>query len=86
MNIPNLDQDAKRVLQFIKDRGVATGREIAAQASVAPDKLLPTLQTLVSSDLVVASGNTYDPEGVYEAHFNIRPSNLSLTEFVLRSA
>jgi len=86
MNIPKLDQDGKRVLQVIKDRGVATGREIAAAVNLDPAKLSSIVQSLVSSDLVTASGNIYGPEGVYEAYFNIRPSNLSLAEFVLRSA
>jgi DNA-binding Lrp family transcriptional regulator len=86
MNIPKLDQDGKRVLQVIKDRGVVTGREIAGIVSLTPETLIPIVQTLVSSDLVTASGNIYDPEGFSCAYFNIRPSNVSLAEFVLRSA
>ncbi len=32
MNIPQLDTKGKRVLQVIKDRGVVTGNELAAEA------------------------------------------------------
>lgn len=84
MNIPQLDAKDKRVLQVIKDRGVVTGKELAAEANLTPVDLLPIVQKLISSDLVAASGNIYSPEQVCNAYFNIRPSNLSLAEFALR--
>ncbi len=85
MNIPQLDANGKRVLQVIKDRGVVTGKELAAEANLTPEVLLPIVQKLISSDLVAVSGNIYGPEQVCDAYFNIRPSNSSLAEFVLRS-
>ncbi len=49
------------------------------------EDLVPIVQELISSDLVAVSGNIYGSEQVSNAYFNIRPSNLSLAEFVLRS-
>jgi hypothetical protein len=43
------------------------------------------VQKLISSYLIAVRGNIYGPEQVSEAYFNIRPSNLPLAEFVLRS-
>jgi DNA-binding Lrp family transcriptional regulator len=86
MNIPQLDATGRRVLQVIRDRGVVTGRELAAEAGLTPEVLLPIVQKLISSDLVSASGNIYDTNQVGDAYFNIRPSNLPLAEFVLRSS
>jgi predicted transcriptional regulator len=85
MNIPILDENGKRVLQFIKDRGVATGREITAATGLTPEALVPIIQKLISSDLVTADGNIFAPEQMFESYFNVRPSNLSLAEFVLKS-
>jgi hypothetical protein len=86
MNIPQLDANGKRVLQLIKERGVATGSELAAAANLTPEVLLPIVQQLISSELVTASGNIYGPDQVCDAYFNIRPSNMPLAELVLRGA
>ena len=84
MNIPKLNDQDKRVLQVIKDRGVVCGKELAAEANLTPTALLPITQKLISSDLVAASGNIYSPDEFCNVYFNIRPSNLSLAEFALK--
>jgi hypothetical protein len=86
MYIPQLDQERKRILQLIKEHGVCSGRQLLSEAQIKPEELVKVVGDLVKYDLVSASGGIYNPKEIEQAYFNIRPSNASLTELVLRSA
>lgn len=86
LQIPQLEPDSKRILQLIKQHGVCTGRQLSFEANVAPTRLVEVVNNLVKYDLISASGGIYDPKEISQAYFNIRPSNSSLAELVLRGA
>ena len=86
MYIPQLEPESKRILQLIKEHGVCTGRQLAAEAGMEPVKLVEVIRELVNYDLISASGGIYSANEIGHAYFNIRPSNSSLAELVLRSA
>lgn len=85
MFLPQLSSESKHVLQIIKSHGVCNGRQLLAEANLAPDQLIEAVKPLVNSELVSASGGTFTAKEIGHAYFNIRPSNTSLAEFVLKS-
>lgn len=85
MFIPQLSSESKHVLQIIKSHGVCNGRQLIAEADLPPDKLVDAIKELVNSELVSASGGTFTAREIGHAYFNVRPSNSSLAEFVLKS-
>jgi hypothetical protein len=85
MHIPQISAEGKRVLQIIKERGVCNGRQLVAETELSGDQLVAAVKDLVNSELVSASGSTHNKKDIEHAYFNIRPSNASLAEFVLRN-
>ena len=85
MLIPQLSPESKHVLQIIKSHGVCNGRQLLAESDLAPDKLVDAIKELVNSELVSASGGMFTAREIGHAYFNIRPSNTSIAEFVLKS-
>ena len=85
MFIPSISQESKRVLHIIKEHGVCSGRQLRAEAGLQDDKLVAAVRELVGSELVSSSGGTFGVSEIGHAYFNVRPSNSSLAEFVLKS-
>ena len=85
MYIPSISSESKRVLHIIKEHGVCSGRQLRAEAGLEGEKLVSAVKELVNSELVSATGGTFNLREIGHAYFNIRPSNSSLAEFVLRS-
>ncbi|HKY45279.1 MAG TPA: hypothetical protein VJM50_19455 [Pyrinomonadaceae bacterium] len=85
MYLPPISSESKRVLQIIKEHGVCKGRQLQAEAGLDDAQLIKAVTELVNSDLVSATGGTFSLQDISHAYFNIRPSNSSLAEFVLRS-
>jgi predicted transcriptional regulator len=83
--IPTVSQESKRVLHIIKEHGVCSGRQLRAEAGLADDELVAAIKELVGSELVSSSGGTFGVKEIGHAYFNIRPSNSSLAEFVLKT-
>lgn len=85
MFIPTVSPESKRVLHIIKEHGVCSGRQLRAEAGLADDTLVTAIRELVGSELVSSSGGTFGVKEIGHAYFNIRPSNSSLAEFVLKT-
>jgi len=85
MFIPPVSPDSKRVLQIIKEHGVCNGRQLRAEAGLEDDKLVFAVKELVRAELISTSGGAFSLKEIGHAYFNIRPSNSSLAEFVLRT-
>lgn len=85
MLIPQLSTESKRVLQIIKTHGVCNGRQLLAESDLQPEQLVGAVKELVNSELVSASGGMFTAREIGHAYFNIRPSNTSIAEFVLKS-
>ena len=85
MYIPPISPDSKRLLHIIKEHGICSGRQLYAEAGLEDAKLVSAVKELINSELVSTSGATFSVKDIGQAYFNIRPSNSSLAEFVLRS-
>lgn len=85
MYIPPMSPDGKRILHIIKEHGVCSGRQLRAEAGLEDEQLVSAVKELVNSELVSTTGGTFSLREIGHAYFNIRPSNSSLAEFVLRS-
>jgi DNA-binding MarR family transcriptional regulator len=86
MYIPELTYNSKHVLQLIKDHGVCTGRQLVSETGLTPEDLVEAVKLLLKNDLISASGGTYSVNEIAQAYFNVRPSNSSLTDLVLKSS
>ena len=85
MQIPQLSAESKHVLQIIKVHGVCNGRQLIAESDLTPEGVVEAIRQLINSEIVSASGGTFTAKEIGNAYFNIRPSNASLAEFVLKS-
>lgn len=85
MFIPAISPDSKRILHIIKEHGVCSGRQLRAEAGLKDEQLVSAVKELVNSELVSTTGGTFTPKEIGHAYFNVRPSNSSLAEFVLKS-
>ena len=83
--IPAISSDSKKILHIIKEHGVCSGRQLRVEAELEDDKLVAAIQELVGSELVSTSGRTSGVKEIGHAYFNIKPSNSSVAEFVLKS-
>ena len=82
---PTVDDNARRVLQVIRERGVAPGWQVMSEASVSDADLVNAVGTLMKLGLIKASGGASNPKEVCQAYFNILPSQASLAEMILSS-
>jgi len=85
MFIPPVSKESKRVLQIIRKHGVCNGRQLRVEAGLDDEKLVSAVGELVNVELISASGGTFSLKEIGHAYFNIRPSNSSLAELVLKS-
>ncbi len=82
--VSTLDPKAKKALRVIREKAVVSGWEPQALSGLTPAELLEAVRTLVDSDLIAASGELLQPEGVLEAYFNLRPSARAVADFHLK--
>jgi hypothetical protein len=85
MFIPELTNESKRVLQLIRNHGVCTGRQLVSEAELSPNDLLEAVKQLLKYELISASGGVFSVNEISQAYFNVRPSNSSVTDLVLKS-
>jgi hypothetical protein len=86
MYIPQLSPGSKRVLQIIKKHGVCKGRQLVSEAELTPEQLIQAIQELMVYELISTTGGAFSVNEISHSYFNVRPSNSSLAELVIKSS
>ena len=84
VGIPKVSEDSKKVLRLIRAHGVCAGWQLMSEARLNTERLSEVATELLNAQLVSASGSLV-PQEIEKTFFNVQPSNVRLTEYVLNA-